>query len=274
MPSEYISQSFDRLGYLAAVYAVTYLIADYLIPDPHPTHSGVIASPGTLDLIGLAFIAGAVFLFVGIKSGTIKPCNLTAHGIAFQFYGAIGINIHLLTWNGDVSVVPVGPGWTSVWILSLPLFLPIRPRLTLLTSLATASILPLMISLVGALGIPLPPLVDLLPAILPAYICAGIATFASKIIYGIGQDVAAAKKMGSYRLMEKLGIGGMGEVWRAEHQLLARPAAIKLIKSDGLVEAQRDTQLERFEREVQATARLHSPVAGSRTRSGDGRSIS
>ena len=259
LPSEYVNQSFDRLAYLAMVYAVTYLIAAYLIPGAHPTSEGGIASDRTLDLIGLVFIAGALFLAIGIKTGSIKPCNLTAHGIAFQIYGAIGISISLITWNGDASLVPIGPGWTSVWILSLPLFLPIKPRYTLVTSLITASVLPLMILLIGFLGVPIPSLIVLLPAIAPAYICAGIATFACKIIHGIGQDVAAAKRMGSYRLVERLGEGGMGEVWRAEHALLARSAAIKLIKTEGMAAAQRDIQLERFEREVQATARLQSP---------------
>ena len=58
------------------------------------------------------------------------------------------------------------------------------------------------------------------------------------------------------RLVERLGQGGMGEVWRAEHRLLARPAAIKLIRPslrptpDGVA----DDVLRRFEREAQATA--------------------
>ena len=63
--------------------------------------------------------------------------------------------------------------------------------------------------------------------------------------------------IGGYRLQKKLGEGGMGEVWLAKHQLLVRPAAIKLIRSvDG---AKNDTSTERFKREATATARLCSP---------------
>ena len=52
----------------------------------------------------------------------------------------------------------------------------------------------------------------------------------ARIVYGLGQEVTAARELGSYRLVERLGQGGMGEVWRAQHRLLARPAAIKLIR--------------------------------------------
>ncbi len=63
-----------------------------------------------------------------------------------------------------------------------------------------------------------------------------------------------------YRLVEKLGEGGMGEVWRAKHQLLARPAAVKLIRSEALVDVQRrESVLKRFQREAQVTANLQSP---------------
>jgi DNA-binding NtrC family response regulator len=64
--------------------------------------------------------------------------------------------------------------------------------------------------------------------------------------------------LGSYRLMEKLGEGGMGEVWRARHQLLARPCAIKLIKSDRLGEGNREKTIERFRLEARTIARLTS----------------
>jgi len=67
-------------------------------------------------------------------------------------------------------------------------------------------------------------------------------------------------RLGSYQLVEKLSSGGMGEVWIARHQMLARPAAVKLIRSEMLVEAgDRDTLTKRFQREAEATARLTSP---------------
>ncbi len=68
-----------------------------------------------------------------------------------------------------------------------------------------------------------------------------------------------ARELGSYRLVERLGQGGMGEVWRAEHQLLARQAAIKLVRREVLVDP-RHAQLvhERFRREAQTLASLRS----------------
>ncbi len=65
--------------------------------------------------------------------------------------------------------------------------------------------------------------------------------------------------LGHYRLMEKLGEGGMGEVWRARHQLLARPCAIKLIRPELLGVGKREAAVERFRLEAQTIARLTSP---------------
>lgn len=62
-----------------------------------------------------------------------------------------------------------------------------------------------------------------------------------------------AKQLGQYRLKEQLGSGGMGEVYLAEHLLLKRPCAIKLIRPDKAGDAQ---SLARFEREVRSTAKL------------------
>ena len=69
------------------------------------------------------------------------------------------------------------------------------------------------------------------------------------------------RKVGSYELEERLGQGGMGEVWRARHHLLARRAAIKLIRPESLGGdgPTRRLALARFEREAQSTASLRSP---------------
>ena len=58
-----------------------------------------------------------------------------------------------------------------------------------------------------------------------------MAYVGARIVYNLGTEVTRARELGSYRLENRLGVGGMGEVWRASHRLLARPAAIKLIKS-------------------------------------------
>ena len=65
--------------------------------------------------------------------------------------------------------------------------------------------------------------------------------------------------LGSYRLVQRLGRGGMGDVWRAEHVTLGRPAAVKLVRADVLGEGDaRARVLERFRREARATAALQS----------------
>ena len=93
------------------------------------------------------------------------------------------------------------------------------------------------------------------------------AAFAAAFFYALAarrmrRRITNGHEIGSYELVEKLGHGGMGEVWRAEHRLLARPTAIKLIRPEMLgVASDRDvrTLLRRFEREAQAIAVLNSP---------------
>ena len=65
--------------------------------------------------------------------------------------------------------------------------------------------------------------------------------------------------VGSYRLVSPLGSGGMGEVWLAKHRLLARPAAVKLIRHDVKQGVPQDQIVRRFQREAQVTAGLRSP---------------
>ena len=70
---------------------------------------------------------------------------------------------------------------------------------------------------------------------------------------------ARARELGAYRLVGRLGAGGMGEVWRAEHRLLAREAAIKLIRPEALDEPAQGGELrERFRREAQTLASMRS----------------
>ncbi|HEX2687444.1 MAG TPA: protein kinase [Kofleriaceae bacterium] len=70
---------------------------------------------------------------------------------------------------------------------------------------------------------------------------------------------ARARELGSYRLVARLGAGGMGEVWRAEHRLLARSAAIKLIRPEAMHDPRSSDEIqERFRREAQTLASMRS----------------
>jgi serine/threonine-protein kinase len=87
-------------------------------------------------------------------------------------------------------------------------------------------------------------------------IAAGMAIYASVILNGLRTELHEAHKFGQYRLVRKLGEGGMGEVYLAEHELLKRPCALKLIKP---AKGSNPTAVARFEREVQSAARLSHP---------------
>jgi serine/threonine-protein kinase len=99
-------------------------------------------------------------------------------------------------------------------------------------------------------------------AVMSGFIAAFISLFTSKVIHGLGRQVEKARQLGAYELVEQLGHGGMGEVWRAEHHSLVRPAAVKLLRREltgRLPPAEREALNLRFQREVQATAMLSSP---------------
>ena len=85
---------------------------------------------------------------------------------------------------------------------------------------------------------------------------AAFAAYGGNRIEALRRDVQAARQLGQYVLTSPLGSGGMGEVHLAEHRLLKRPCAIKLIREDQVVY---EATLRRFEREAQATARLTHP---------------
>ncbi|MGQ0635332.1 MAG: serine/threonine-protein kinase [Planctomycetaceae bacterium] len=79
------------------------------------------------------------------------------------------------------------------------------------------------------------------------------ALYGTHIINSLRVEAFKARQMGQYHLKELLGAGGMGEVYLAEHSLLKRPCAIKLIRPGDRADP---VALARFEREVRTTAAL------------------
>jgi serine/threonine-protein kinase len=104
-----------------------------------------------------------------------------------------------------------------------------------------------------------PELADLLdsvkagsPVPLP-FVAALVSTYGTHIVNSARREAFKARQFGQYRLLERLGGGGMGEVYKAEHVLLKRPCAMKLIKPQSETDV---SAIAHFEKEVMATAKL------------------
>ncbi len=80
-----------------------------------------------------------------------------------------------------------------------------------------------------------------------------VGTVGVHTIGTLRREAFAAKQLGQYRLKQKLGSGGMGDVYLAEHKMMKRPCAVKIIRAEKAGDPQ---ALARFEREVRATAKL------------------
>jgi serine/threonine protein kinase/WD40 repeat protein len=85
---------------------------------------------------------------------------------------------------------------------------------------------------------------------------ASAATQAEAEDSAVGELPAELRDHPRYRILERVGRGGMGDVYKAEHKVMNRLVALKVIKPH-LVQS--DAAVRRFRREVQAAARLHHP---------------
>jgi eukaryotic-like serine/threonine-protein kinase len=245
-----------RLRLLAAMYAFATVAVMVVL---RLEHVGFLRLPPQMprDIDALAIpVAGSICLLAATRT-KLSARNLMFIGALYQLAGAFSI-----AWFEQAPEVGRGTAGTALWIMSYTL-LPTRPLRTTLVAFGSALTGPAALALhvgLGHRGWPSDcgPLLDF-------GMSAAAATFAVitvRVIYGLGREIADARRIGAYTLVEKLGQGGMGEVWRAKHSALVRPAAIKLMSprtlSDGSpVDPGQLTR--RFQQEAQATALLKSP---------------
>jgi hypothetical protein len=266
-PTDLLAQSATRLRTLALLYAFVFFMAGIfpalLMPSDRARFLGSFVQwgPGVISIV-VALLVAAV-----IRSPRISLSTAMNLGPAFEIASSYGI---AAAEFGDPMGIDthrgfLGLSWVAVWVVLFTVVVPTRPRRALLAALASVSAVPVIIGLMmasGASSLRLQPAMFFFALVFPYLLVVAMAYVGARVVYHLGAEVNRARELGSYRLEEKLGEGGMGEVWRARHRMLARPAAIKLIRPSLAGDARGGLSQEavrRFEREAQVIARLRSP---------------
>ena len=261
LPEEFVIDQVDRLMLFTAVAAGLWTIALLMHRVILPYTVGKTQPPGTFAIEGLS-VAVCVLTSLYVRYGRCTPQVKSDVGLWFMLVNAAAIAA-LNTWTTNPTAESLGRlSWVTIAILVSSMIVPTSPNKMLLTSLVAASMDPLGVWLAHLRGVPVPSFLATMAFAVPNYSCAIVATLPSHVFRRLGRRLREAQELGSYQLVELLGHGGMGEVWRARHRLLARDAAVKLVRPELLGAgnpAEARIMLSRFEREAQATAALHSP---------------
>ncbi len=203
--------------------------------------------------------ATAILFLVWMLAGSRAFSNRGLRRI--DAWGTIGANLAyammILTmpfaWRADQLVLLI----LNAVLLGRAALVPSEPRRTAWISAASVVATPVVTAFLFLKAAP----PDLLPgavvtqATLWATFTVVLATLISNVTFHLRRSIVRARRLGQYTLLEKIGEGGMGAVYRAEHEMLRRPTAIKLLAPQSAGEE----SLRRFEREAQLTARLTNP---------------
>jgi tRNA A-37 threonylcarbamoyl transferase component Bud32 len=211
-------------------------------------------------LMALAMVLLAVGVFALHRYRVLGPSTILSLGMALEVFGAFAISMIETSVPIRADQPVLGVSKLGPWIVAFGVIIPNRPRWTLIYASAAAGTWPLAYALNaaqfhytatswGQLGVW--PLFNAFMVVLTY--CIGRQT------YGLALTAGTALELGSYRLVAPIGEGGMGEVWKADHQMLARKAAIKLIRPQAQSGRQADLAVRRFRREADAIASLQSP---------------
>jgi serine/threonine-protein kinase len=263
LPHHIILRAAHRVGTAALVWACAYVAA--ISVNEYAAHAlGRLPAHGWNlgHTVAVCFVAVSIGLFLLSRSDWLLPERLLDVGLLYEVAGGFAIVVGTsagMVWDESAHIL--GLSWICVWIAGFPFIIPATPARAAKAAYATALMAPVGLAAWHLLsGTPMPSARVWSGATIPPLLCAAIATAGARIVYGLGRDIARARALGAYQLEERIGAGGMGEIWRARHHMLARPAAVKLVRADAFQkDATKQSALARFEREARMTARLSSP---------------
>jgi eukaryotic-like serine/threonine-protein kinase len=263
VPGDLLTDTVRRLRVACVVWTVLWVIGilvnHLVVPRLGLAPRQVVPWPRVADVLAAVCILVSILVYRFAPIACQRAEALVNLGIAYEVVLAFSIGV-INQWN--LQVLAGRLSWICVLVLLHPMIVPGPPRKILLGALLAASMDPVGLIIARLRGLDMPPMTALVWTYLPNYICAGLAVIPSHILSRLSRQVSRAREMGSYQLGDLIGQGGMGEVWHARHRLLARPAAIKLIRAERLfgVDASGPRlALQRFRREAEAAASLRSP---------------
>ena len=268
LPYDLLREASHRLGVISLIGAALWVLGTVLY---HLLAMRAFAPPGDTswiqplpsDTINAVAVIVSVALFVYARKANRDPQFILDLGLVYMVFTsiAIGLAMHWLPMT-EHTVSPTIT-WTGPVVLMFAAIVPNAPSKMLVAGLLAASMNPLAMLVARARGVwNFGPAINVLVMHYPDFLLVGVAVVISRVVTKLGQQVSKEREMGSYRLLTMLGKGGMGEVWRARHRMLARDAAIKLIQPEMLsAKAGKNAFLiqRRFEQEAKTTALLRSP---------------
>ena len=251
---------------MALLYAAVFFLAAFLPSLISSANRAILVGAMVQWLPGAISIAIALLVAAAVTNPRLSPRAAAVIAIVFEIASSYGIAAAELLQPQSLDFLRnatwIGLSWVAVWTLLFTIVVPSSPRRSVLAALAASSSVPVMAA-VSFAAYPIQVLPNtgqfFLAFVFPYLLVVVMAYVGARVLFALGDEVRKARELGSYRLLERIGQGGMGEVWSARHRLLARPAAIKLIRPTAASSIVGPEAASRFEREAQAIASLRSP---------------
>jgi tRNA A-37 threonylcarbamoyl transferase component Bud32 len=267
LPEDLLKAASLRLGVMSLLFAVLWTVgsvtghlAEHAI---HPNSQRWLQFD-IGDAIAVASVIVSLALFAYTRKGERDPRFVLDLGLWYMVFTAfsLGLVFHLGGVSASQTIYPQ-ISWIGAVVLMFAAIVPTTPRKMLIAGLIAVSMNPIGMLISRAQGAwDFGPWTGVLLMHYPDYILVGAAVVICHVVTKLGQQVTRAREMGSYQLGELLGRGGMGEVYKARHRMLARPAAIKLIRTETLGAVDEEAArlaITRFRREAEAAGNLRSP---------------
>ena len=247
LPADILHEASLRLGTFSLVVAVLWFLGTtlghvtqrFMAP---PADEGWWKFTGT-DGIATGSVIVSIALFAYSRHNRRGPGFILELGLGYMVSMALALGL-MFHWDvapDNYLIIPM-ISWVGVLVLIFAALLPVSTPKMIIAGTIAVAMNPIGMLIAHSRGVWSGSPWQVMLMHYPDFLLVGVAVVITRVVRQLGRQVGKARELGSYQLTELLGRGGMGEVYKAKHRMLARPAAIK-----------------RFYREAEAAASLRSP---------------